>query len=101
MLKSIEIMKHAAFEHEAERLLRGLLAEVPFLKVKSFQKISEVFGSQPDLLVEVEAGGRPWVLAVEIKRQGQPREVRNGLLQLQNFLNQTQGTPCYGVMVAP
>ena len=101
MLKSTEILKHADFEHEAEKFLQGLLAQVPFLKVKSFQKIAEVFGSQPDLLVEVEAGGRPWVLVVEVKRQGQPREVRNGLLRLQSFLNRTPGRACYGVMVAP
>ena len=100
-MKPIEKLKHSEFMQQIERLLRGLLGRVPFLKVKSFQSMAKVFGSQPDWLVEVEAGGRPWVLVVEGKQHGQPREVRSGLLQLQRFLDQTPGKPCYGVMVAP
>jgi hypothetical protein len=40
-------------------------------------------------------------LVVEGKQHGQLREVRNGLLQLQRFQDQTWGKPCYGIMVAP
>jgi hypothetical protein len=101
LLKQIEKLKHSEFEQQIESLLRELLGRVPFLKVKSFQSMAKVSGSQPGWLVEVEAGGRPWVLVVEGKQQGQPREVRNGLLQLQRFLDQTPDKPCYGVMVAP
>lgn len=94
-------MKRSEFDQKIEHLLRNLLGRVPFLKVKSFQRAAEVFGSQPDWFVELELRDRPWVLAVEDKLDGQPRVVRNGLLQLQRFLDQTNGTPCYGVMVAP
>lgn len=100
-MKPIEKMKHSDFEQQIESLMRDLLGRVPFLKVKSFQRMAEVYGSQPDWLVEMEAGERPWVLVVEGKQHGQPREVRNGLLQLQRFLDQTKGKPCYGVMIAP
>ncbi len=78
-MKVAEKLKHGEFDQQIENLLRDLLGRVPFVKVKSFRHMSDVFGSQPDWLVEVEAGDRPWVLAVEGKRQGQPREVRNGL----------------------
>jgi hypothetical protein len=100
-MKPAEKLKRSDFDQQIESLLRELLGRIPFLKVKSFQSMTKVFESQPDWLVEVEAGDRPWVLVVEGKQHGQPREVRNGLLQLQRFLDQTPGTPCYGVMVAP
>lgn len=100
-MKPIEKLKHTEFAQQIESLLRELLGRVPFLRVKSFQSMAKGFGSQPDWLVEVEAGGRFWVLVVEGKPQGHPREVRSGLLQLQRFLDQTPGKPCYGVLVAP
>jgi hypothetical protein len=99
-MKNVGELKHSEFELQIESLLRELLGRVPFLKVKSFQSMAKVFGSQPDWLVEVEAGGRSWVLVVEGKQHGQPREVRSGLLQLQRFLDQTPGKRCYGVLVA-
>lgn len=101
MVKSPARLKLSESEHQIETSLRHLLARVPFLRVKSFRRTSDVLGSRPDWLIEVEAGKRPWVLAVESKRHGEPREVRNGLLQLQHFLSQTPNRPCYGVMVAP
>lgn len=94
-------MKNGEFEQQVENLLRKLLGRVPFLKVKSFQSLAKVLGAQPDWLVEVEAGDRSWFLVVEGKQQGQLRDVRNGLLQLEHFLERTPVKPCYGVMVAP
>lgn len=100
-MKLGEQLKHSELAHQVEGLLRGLLDRIPFLKTKSIQHIAESFGNQPDLWVEVEAGEKTWILVVEVKRQGQPREVRNGLLQLQRFLSQNQSKPCYGIMAAP
>jgi len=100
-MKQAEKLNHSEFEGRIVALLRELCARVPFLKVKSFKPVQEVFGSQPDWLVEVKAGDRSWVWVVEGKRHGQPREVRSGLLQLQRFLDQTKAKNCYGVLVAP
>lgn len=94
-------LKRGEFDQQVEGLLRGLLGRIPFLKLKSFRRTAEIFGSQPNWLVDMEAGDRRWVLAVEGKRHGQPREVRNGLLRLQRFQDQIQGGQCYGVIVAP
>lgn len=82
-------------------MLKELCARVPFLKWKSFKRVAEVFGSQPDWLAEVKAGACLWVWVVEGKRHGQPREVRSGLLQLRSFLDQTKGKNRYGLLVAP
>ena len=98
MMKSAEKLKEREFEARVEPLLRGLFHRVPFLKLKSFQRTAE----RPDFLVEVDSGERPWVLVVEAKRNGQPRVVRSGLLQLQHFLDgRTKKKDCYGVLVAP
>jgi hypothetical protein len=102
VVKNIKTLKEHELRPEFEALLRGLLARVPRLEVKSWNPISKVFGAQPDWLVEIRAGDRNWVLVVEGRRLGQPREVRSGVLQLKQFLEQLpEDTPCYGVLVAP
>lgn len=100
-MKVAENLKSEAFDLQIKGLLQELLGRVPFLKVKSIRHAEAHDRQRPDWLVELEAGERSWILAVEDKRHGQPREVRNGLLQLQHFLDQNQGKPCYGVLVAP
>lgn len=100
-MKPSQKLKPGDFQQQVEALLRELLGRAPFLKVKSFRSQAKVFSSRPVWLVEVQAGDRPWILAVEGKQQGQPREIRNGLLQLQQFLNQTPGKSRYGIIVAP
>jgi hypothetical protein len=112
-------VKRSEFDKKIEALLRDLCGRVPFLNAKSFQHIDEVFGDRPAWLMEVEVGERPWVFVVDGMQHGQPREVRNGLLEwrelqrlvdqgvqtglrkLLRFLDQTRGKSCYGVMVAP
>ncbi len=102
MVKNAITLKEREHRSEFEALLRSVLARVPRLKVKSWNPISKVFGAQPDWLAEVRVGDRNWVLVVESRRLGQPREVRTGLLQLKHFLEQLpKDAPCYGVLVAP
>ena len=100
-MKSTENLKQGTLERQIEDRLRGLLRRIPFMKVKSVRRTSESLDDQADWVLKVEAGGRPWVLMVEGNRHGQPREIRNGLLQLERIRSQTQETPCYGIMVAP
>jgi hypothetical protein len=75
-MKQSEILKYNAFERQIEDLLTNLLTRIPFLKVKSVQRRDD--HAFPDWLVEVEAGEKQWVLAVEGKQNGQPRVVRYG-----------------------
>lgn len=101
MMKQSKKLKRNDFDAKIQSLLKDLCASVPFLKVKSFKPAKEVSGIQPDWLVRVEAAGRPWVWVVQSKWHGQPREVRNGLLQLRTFLDRAEGKNWYGVLVAP
>ena len=106
-MKVTEVVKQHKFELHVEHLLRDLFGRVPFLRVDSFHRLTKVTSNPPDWLVEVKAGDRSWVLAVAGRPLGQPREVRNGLLHLQQlqslqpFLDQTNGRANYGVLVAP
>jgi hypothetical protein len=102
VVKNTNTLKECELRPEFEALLRTLLGRVPHLKVNSWNPISKVFGDQPDWLAEIQVGDRNWVLVVESRRLGQPREVRSGMLQLKHFLEQLpQDKPCYGVLVAP
>jgi hypothetical protein len=100
-MKAPEILKLTDFELHAKGMLIELFGRIPFLKLKSMQPMAPLFGNQPDWIVEVQAGSRPWVLVVQAKQSGQPREVRTGLLQLRRFLEEIPGQRCYGVIVAP
>jgi len=94
-------MKLGDFEAKVEALLSALCARVPFLKLKSLQREVMVSGIKADWLAKLDARGHSWTWVVECKRYGEPREVRTGLLQLQNTLNVLKGKTCYGVLVAP
>ena len=94
-------LKQGNFDTEVENLLQRLCSQVPFLRVKSFQHGGTAPGGRPDWLMEVKTGSRSWLWVVEGKRSGHPREVRNGVLQLNSYLHQTTRKNCYGVLVAP
>jgi hypothetical protein len=94
-------VKYGNFDARLKSLLSELCARIPFLKLKSIRRDDQKSGSRADWLVELETKGRSWVWVVEGKRQGQPREVRNGLLQLRDYLDHMKGKACYGVLVAP
>jgi hypothetical protein len=100
-MKEAQMLKEAEFEQQTEALLLELLGRVPFLKVRRIQREGTVSGQRVDWLVELEADGRRCNLVVEGMRQGQPRNVLNARLRLQNILGKAQVKPYYGVMVAP
>lgn len=100
-MSSTVALTQADFEQRVETVLRELLGRVPFLQLVSLRRAADVSGAQPDWLVEVDAGERPWVLAVNAQRRSHPRDVRHGLLALQHYLYQFPEKPSYGVMVAP
>lgn len=100
-MKLVNNLKRMEFAHQIEHLLRHLFSRVPFLKLKTFKPIPAEFSSQGTWMLEVEVREKGWFLVVEGMPHGQPREVRNGLLRLQRFLDQTNGTPAYGIMAAP
>ena len=104
-MKTPKSLKNHGIEKQFEQLLRELLGRVPSLKLVSFRRGGRISSTSPawvDAFVQVKSGNRKSTLLVEVKRIGQPREVRSAILQLQNYLKQLPGKAArYGVLVAP
>lgn len=93
-------------EPQFQAALRGLVDRVPFLKLKSLAVDAPVSNTRDrgraDFLLKAQIGNRTWTLIAEGKRLGQPREVKNGILQLKHYLGLLPtGTAAYGVLLAP
>ena len=105
MLKPAEKLKETELEPQFRATLRGLVARVPFLKLESLRAdvpLARGARERPDWVAKLRAGDRAWTLVAEGKRIGQPREVRTGVLQLQNYLSLLPPeTARYGVLLAP
>ena len=105
-MKTIENLKEKDIEKQFEQLLRELLGRVPSLKLVSLRReqrwLPAVSPAPVDALAQVKNGNKKWTLLVEVKRIGQPREVRSAILHLQSYLDQLAGkTARYGVLIAP
>lgn len=87
----------------AGNALRGLLEEVPAIKV---EKIEYEAAADPrvdrgvDFLITVEVDGRPHVLVCEVKASGQPRYVRSALREMRSVLTGSQAKET-AVFIAP
>ncbi len=105
MLKSSNAMKERSFEPQFESVLKNLVALVPFLRLESFSSGAELLPDRPhrpDWLAEICAGNQRWNLVLVGKRSGQPRMIRNGVLQLESYLRQLPKEGLrYGMLLAP
>ncbi len=92
-------------EQQFQAKLRGLVAGVPFLKLKSLKhdvKLGHDRIGEADWLAQVRAGDQSWTLVVEGKTSGQPRDVRASIFQLKHYLSLLPpGQPSYGLVLAP
>ena len=84
----------------AARLLEDLLQEVPVLKLKQINVGSEGRDAGIDIMMRVDISGEPHFLVCEVKQNGQPRYVRDGIHQLQNYIARLK-KPATPVLVAP
>src|SRR5882672_11146379 len=84
MLKMSDSMK--AFEKDAAHALESILKAIPIITLESVEVEPRVGRHEIDVLVRLTAAHQPHVLVCEIKYSGQPRHVRQGLLQLRNYL---------------
>lgn len=104
-MKTSKIVNERDLEPQFEACLRGLVARVPFLRLISLRKDVPVVPrgkDRADRVAKISAGSRPWTWVVEEKRLGQPREVRNAVLQLTESLRRLPpDTAGYGVLLAP
>jgi len=85
-------------EREAENALKGCLKKVPFVQIGDIQKDPEG-GDRIDFTVKLSVYGMKQVLAVEVKRNGQPKAAREAINSLFRWLSLNPGA--YGIFMAP
>lgn len=86
----------AGLEYRAMARLEELLGRVPFIRLSPRKR-----SSRSDGTIEAEVAGRRWLILVETRKLGQPREVRSALLRLQSQLEKADAKHRYGVFVSP
>jgi hypothetical protein len=98
MLKAIDSMKE--FEIRAASALESILKDIPIITLQSVEVEPSIGRHHIDVMVRLTAANRPHVLVCEVKSSGQPRYVRDGLLQLRNYIEHSnpEATP---VFIAP
>jgi hypothetical protein len=84
----------------AAKLLENLLHEVPALKIKQLNVGSEGRDDGIDIMMRVDISGESHFLVCQVKQNGQPRYVREGIHQLQNYVAHFK-KPATPVLVAP
>ena len=87
-------------ELRAAKLLENLLHEVPVLKLRQINVGSEGRDAGVDIIMRVDISGEPHFLVCEVKQNGQPRYVRDGIHRLQNYIAHFK-KPATPVLVAP
>ena len=87
-------------EIRAQQVLQELLLQIPDLKVKALEIESEARDSNIDIVARVEVAGQSHFLVCEVKRTGQPRQVRDAIYQLRNYIAHL-GKPATPVFIAP
>lgn len=88
-------------ESRASARLKELLGRVPFIRLSQPRRTSRASEGDADAIIEAEVVGRKWLILVESRRVGQPREVRSALLRLQSFVEKADAKRRYGVFLAP
>ena len=88
------------FEKHAAKALESILNEIPIIKLEGMEIEAPMGRHHADILVRLKASNHTHVLVCEVKSSGQPRYVRDGILQLRNYVahSNIQATP---VFIAP
>jgi hypothetical protein len=85
---------------QVKERLEDLFERVPFVRLKRWSRETPARESaRADLSAEVNAGGEPWRLLLEIKSSGEPRYVRGAVQELRTLLSEKANT--YGIVSAP
>jgi hypothetical protein len=98
MLKLHDSVKE--IESQAANALKELLAQIPALKSKTPTIEFTAPNSGIDLTTCVNVSGQSYFLVCEVKQNGQPRHVRDGIYQLQSYIARL-GKSAIPVLIAP
>jgi hypothetical protein len=99
MLKDANSLKE--LEERAAATLESVLKEISILKLEHIDVEPQVGSYHPDILAHLIVADHPQVLVGEVKSSGQPRYVREGLLQLRNFIEHTPRMRATPLFIAP
>lgn len=87
-------------EAQAAKVLEDLLREIPALKLKMLRVESKGHDRGADIMMRVDNSGEPHLLVCEVKKNGQPRYVREAIYQLLNHVAHLK-RPATPVLIAP
>lgn len=77
----------------------SVLNAIPFIKVQSFQNEAQIDELRADAIVSILVQGKPKSLFLEYKSNGEIRHVRNAILSLERYIQDSPNG--YGVLIAP
>jgi hypothetical protein len=98
MLKTDESTR--AVETKAIQALRDLLSEIPSIRLDAIELAAASPNSEVDIIARLASGDRSMTLICEVKSNGQPRNVRSALFQLQRHIAHSSGD-AVPVFIAP
>lgn len=104
MMKHSILLKYKEFESKSVKALSDLLGRIPFVQIEEVRQgelWNDSHRSQPDFVARVIIDGQLWHLVGECKLEGQPRKVREAVLQVKDYLSRLPGSTKYGVVMAP
>lgn len=102
MLKgtTLQSLTESELETMAQERLRAVLGDVPFVTLAAPESETAI-PARADFTVALEAAGARWTLVCEVKRLGQPRQVREAVYKLRHRLIAMRSPTVYGVFIAP
>jgi len=78
-------------EQKAESTLKQCLNKIPFVQISDIRKEPTAVGARTDFTVELTVYGMKQVLAVEVKRTGQPKAAREAINSLLRWISLNTG----------
>jgi hypothetical protein len=92
-------VKAVATDETIEQMLWDCLAEASFIETQKVEQRVIADPNRPEIVARVRIGGKERVLLAEVKSNGQPRLVREAVVNLGNY---RQNHPdSYGLVIAP
>jgi hypothetical protein len=98
MLKLLDSVKEV--ERQAASALEALLRRIPAIKLKELRQQNWIPNGGTDLIAKVDASGKTYLLICEVKRNGQPRHVRNAIYRLKSYVTELE-KPATPILIAP
>lgn len=96
-------MKYEISEENAIQAFEHILSRISFLKLQTIERQNTTRTSihRAELVANVRIGDEVWTIVGEYKSRGQPRQVREAVFQLSDYLSRMPDAHNYGLILAP